>query len=121
MDKFGVLYASFPEELRGKIRGGVIRHKGHILVCIDNTQTKSDQEYTLRHELAHIALNHLDTPFPGDGVVFDSGFYRSNSQEAEADKYAEHMTDANLSELLQNAVWIKHIGEEESMSVFAQI
>ena len=112
MQKFKLLYADFPESLRGNLRGGVIRHKGHILIVVDSTQPEPDQDFTLRHELAHLVLNHFEEEYQGDGLFIDNGFYVSAAQEAEANEYAERMTDAELSQLMEYAEDIKRVGAE---------
>ena len=119
MQKFGLLYCEFPESLRGLVRGGVIHRKGHYLVCVDSTQTEPDQNFTLRHELAHILLNHFEAEYPGDGQFIDSGFYVSESQEAEANEYAEQMTEAELSQLMEYAEFIKHMTAEKLPQLMA--
>ena len=108
MQKFNLGYFVFPECIHGIIYGAVMRNKGTIAVYIDSSLTETEQAFALRHELSHIALNHLDAKYQGDGILIDSGFYISDAQEAEANEYAERMTDAELSELMKYAERNEH-------------
>ena len=112
MQKFRLLYMPFPDFMKGNIWGCVMRKKGVFAIFIDSQLSEQDQAFALRHELAHMVLNHHDAEFPGDGFVIDSGFYISESQEAEANEYAERMTDAELSQLMEYAASIKRVGAE---------
>lgn len=68
-------------------------HGGQLLILIDSTAPAAEQAKTLRHELAHIALDHFD----------DTA--RSLQQlEAEADSFAEQLTDTDVAALMQWAI-----------------
>ena len=121
MQQFRICYFPFPEDLSGNIFGSVMRQKGHIVVFIDSRLSDDQKTRTLKHELAHIILNHFDEPYPDDGIEFDDGFYRSESQEAEANQYAEHMTEMELSKLMEYAIDIRYAGEEDLRAALAQI
>lgn len=93
MTKFKLFYKPFPKELQG-IVNSFISARGQIpLIVIDSTSSEEAQRLALRHELAHLMLNHLDTP--------EADLDR---MEREADSIAEYMTDAEVSNLLQWAI-----------------
>ena len=121
MQQFKICYIPFPDVLSGNLYGSVVRKKGHIVVFIDSRLSDDQKNRTLKHELSHIVLNHFDIPYPGDGIEFEKGFYRSEAQEAEADKYAEQMTEMELSKLMEYAIDIRHAGEEDLQAALAQI
>lgn len=121
MHQFGICYFPFPDGLSGNLCGSVMRQKGHIVVFIDSRLSEAQKKRTLKHELSHIVLNHFDIPYPGDGIEFEKGFYRSEAQEAEADQYAEQMTEMELSKLMEYAIDIRYAGEEDLRAALAQI
>ena len=101
MMPFKVVYQVFPPGLHGIICGGVERRKNGYIILIDSLLTDEEKDHTLRHELSHIILNHFED-VPEDA---DHGFFcRSETQEAEAEEYANSMTDAELESLMQLAV-----------------
>lgn len=91
--KIIIIYKPFPEGMHGIIAGGVQRYEKGYLILIDCELTAEEQAFTLRHEFAHIMLNHCDT---GTGV-FGEGW---EQREKEADDYADKMTDSLLDALL---------------------
>lgn len=77
------------------------------VILIDRDATPEQQHFTLRHELAHLVLDHLAATKPlfeidsyGD-TMFGEGWLQ---REAEADQYAAAMTDTEFTELMQYAV-----------------
>ena len=77
----------------GMKRLNISAHGGRVTILIDSAQDEKTQRHALRHELAHVALNHLtDTT-------------RSLQQlEAEADEYAARMTDSEFADLMKGAI-----------------
>lgn len=93
MQKFRIRYKPFPAELHGEICGMVGGKPGGMLtVLIDSTLSDEEQKRTLKHELAHIFLEHLNQE---DRTYKDV--------EAEADAAAARMTDTELEALLKLA------------------
>ena len=90
MKPFKLDYRPFPAECRGAVTGMTCLCGGQLQILIDSTAPAAEQAETLRHELSHIALDHFD----------DTN--RSIQQiEAEADSYAEQLTDADVAALMQ--------------------
>lgn len=95
MKQFKLQYIPFVEEIRGYVRG-IARmdvKRGRYYIYIDSTLPQDQQKWTLKHELAHIYLGHLDNPERDVEEV-----------EAEADAKADTMTDEELNELLKWAI-----------------
>ena len=91
MKPFSLFYVNFPAGCEGEVYGITgIDSEGNYTVAIDSAQDKETQAQALRHELAHIYLEHLE---PGN---------RKTIQEAEqeADEYAGRMTGKELDYLL---------------------
>ena len=63
------------------------------MILIDCELSEEEQAFTLRHEFAHIMLNHCET---GTGV-FGEGW---EQREKEPDNYADKMTDSLFDALL---------------------
>lgn len=93
MQNFRIRFKPFPPEVHGLI-GGVTGGKpgGMLTVLIDSTLPEDEQKKTLKHELAHIFLNH-----------FDQDERDIEDIEAEADATAASMTDAEMERLLKMA------------------
>ena len=93
MQRFTLIYRPFPAECGGTIYGMTTGAGGRVTILIDSAQDEKTQRHALRHELAHVALNHLtDTT-------------RSLQQlEAEADEYAARMTDSEFADLMKGAI-----------------
>ena len=53
-----IQYIPFPNSLRGVVYG-MVSGKGSIV--IDSSQDEATQDRTLRHELAHLVLRHMDS------------------------------------------------------------
>lgn len=76
-------------------------------IFIDSNGTPDQQAHTLRHELAHLKLNHMkETPALAaisstGNDMFGPGWI---DREHEADTYAEQMTDEEFTELMQYAI-----------------
>ena len=91
MSPFTLTYHPFPEEIRGIVMGAVqyMEKLGRYRIVIDSTLDADRRRHALKHELAHIALNHLtDLTETIDDV------------EKAADDYADQMTDDEFSELM---------------------
>ena len=91
--KIIVIYRTFPEAIQGIFAGGVQRYEKGYLILIDCKRSPEEQAFTLRHELAHIMLNHCET---GSGI-FGEGW---EQREKEADDYADKMTDSLFQSLM---------------------
>lgn len=91
MSPFTLTYHPFPEEIRGIVMGVVqyMEKLGRYRIVIDSTLDADRRRHALKHELAHIALNHLtDLTETIDDV------------EKAADDYADRMTDDEFRELM---------------------
>ena len=90
-----------------------IQNEHGLFVLIDSSATEAAQAFALRHELAHIVLNHLEQTKPLDKIdsygndMLGEGWI---DREREADKYAEEMTEADLAQLMQYADSIQRTG-----------
>lgn len=87
---------------------GFVYHNGrNCYILIDSEGTPEQQAKTLKHELAHLALNHLAKATPIDKInsygdnMFGDGWI---DREHEADEFAEQMTDAEFAALMQYAI-----------------
>ena len=107
MNKFNLIYQPFPEEIQGLIPGFTGHREDDYTVFIDSTQTEEKQDLTLRHELSHLWLGHLDE----DKRTETSQAYLDNIDEieAEANNYADQMTDEELSYLMTFAQSVKRL------------
>ncbi len=93
MQPFKLYYRPFPADCSGTVYGITCYHGGRYLILIDSAAPAEQQAATLRHELAQIKLNHF------------SDTARSTEQlEAEAESYAEQMTEAEFDALMQWAI-----------------
>ena len=107
MQHFKLKRHPFPAELQGKIYGATIFANGLYMILIDSTATEEKQAATLRHELAHIVLNHLEQTKPVNEInsfgddMFGAGWIE---REREADQYAAKMTDCEYQQLMQWAI-----------------
>ena len=104
MMKFKVYYHEFPASIHGNVRAFVLKQDGYAMIVIDSQLPKNQQEKALKHELAHLSLDHMISPLPKDadtkcGYIIDSEVW-----EAEADKYAEAMTQEEYEALMQWAI-----------------
>lgn len=97
MTHFDLIFLQFPEEIQGIIPGLTQCKGDHCTVLIDNSQSEEIQRKTLRHELSHIRLGHFDE----DRTESDQAYLRNiQSIEAEADLYADQMSEEELSYLM---------------------
>ena len=103
MVHFKLCYYEFPPSIHGKARACVFRKNGHVIIIIDSLLPKDQQEKSLKHELAHLALDHLINTPPKDADIY-LGCIESDTLEAEADKYAEAMTQEEYEALMQWAI-----------------
>ena len=101
--KFKLYYHEFPEALHGKARAFVLKEDDHAMIVIDSQLPKDQQEMALKHELAHLSLDHLIRTPPKDTVMIQYAGI-SETWEAEADKYAEAMTQEEYESLMQWAI-----------------
>lgn len=93
MMHFKLDYAPFPAELQGYVIGFISSKEGRLpWVIIDSTRDTETQKKALRHELAHLSLNHCDTEADLEAM------------EREADALADSMTEADLEALLKWAI-----------------
>lgn len=91
MSPFTLTYHPFPEETRGIVTSVVqyMEKLGRYRIVIDSTLDADRRRHALKHELAHIALNHLtDLTETIDDI------------EKAADDYADQMTDEEFSKLM---------------------
>lgn len=99
MTRFAVNYMAFPEDMRGKTLGTTIENPNNadqFVILIDNTQSPEVQKQTIKHELAHIFLNHFHQPWKTE-----------EQREAEAEEKAIRMSDNEMHTLLNMAVNIR--------------
>ena len=103
MMKFKVYYHEFPASLHGKTRAFVLKQDGYAMIVIDSQLPKDQQEKSLKHELAHLSLDHLIKPLPKDADA-ECWYVKSEAWEAEADRIAEAMTQDEYEALMQWAI-----------------
>ena len=103
MQHFHLEKKPFPAAIHGKIPGVIMESGGRYLIIIDSTNTEETQTAALRHELAHLALNHLEQTKPLyqidsiDNSMFGEGW---TNREQAADRYAEAMTEEEFADLM---------------------
>lgn len=103
MTPFSLKYVPFPEDLHGKIPGFTVVKGNDYFILIDSNMPESEQTHILKHELAHIVLNHQELTKPVEEIntfgddMFGPGWL---TREAEADAYADAMTDQEFQTLL---------------------
>lgn len=90
MQRFYLEYRPFPPPIKGKCNGVTARTDGKYFILIDSSNPPEQQALTLRHELAHIALNH-----------FEDRTHTIDHIEQEAKDYAARMTDAEFNDLMK--------------------
>ncbi len=103
MMHFKLYYHEFPASVHGNARAFVMKKDGYAMIVIDSQLPKDQQERSLKHELAHLSLNHLIRPLPKDADP-ECKYIESESWEAEADRYAEAMTQEEYEALMQWAI-----------------
>ena len=120
MVKFKLVYAAFPdlEQFRkylpgDKCFGFAIYDEHGYTILIDSSGTEEQRKSTLRHELAHLVLNHLEETKPlfeinssGDDM-FGPGWIE---REHEADKLAEEMSEEEFTRLMMYAESVRDAG-----------
>ncbi len=109
MQKFNLLYWDFPKELHNHIGGWTIKQDERLTVLIDSLLPAEKQRFYLKHEIAHIALNHLNQPIPTGSEIVGGSWFISDLWEKEADTYAELMTDEELAYFMEYASSIRKI------------
>ena len=92
MKPFKVIYRPFPAEC-GTVTGAISQRNNRVLILIDSNRDEQTQRRTLRHELGHLMLGHLDNDVDPVDVL-----------EREADAYADRLTDDELSALLAGGI-----------------
>lgn len=99
MVPIAIRYQPMPDEIKGKIPGvtGYDPVKNRYLILIDCELEEAKKRWTLKHELSHILLGHFS-----DDRTESSQAYLKNIQEveAEANEYADRMTDHELDCIL---------------------
>ena len=100
MMKFKLFYCTFPDRIRENARAFILKQDGYAAIFIDCLQSKDQQERSLRHELAHLSLDHLTRPLPPDAGT-ECNYIESEAWEAEADRYAKEMTPEEYDALMQ--------------------
>ena len=93
MTKFKLYYRKFPDGAHGVIHGYARMKEGYAVILIDSRLPEEQQKHTLRHELAHLWLNHFDDTDIGIAAI-----------EAEADRFADEMTQEEFQNLMQWAI-----------------
>ena len=88
MRPFELVYRPFPAEAGGVCSGVLRELRGRVVIMIDSSQDADTQAKALRHELAHLALGHLDDGRPLKAL------------EEEAEKYADQMSDEGFNDLM---------------------
>ena len=99
MTRFRLVYASFPESVRGSVKGitGMNPGDDFYIVIIDKDLSEDQKDRTLKHELSHIALGH----FESNRTESCSDYLRNiEAIEEETDNYADQMTDEEYSRLM---------------------
>ena len=96
--EYAISFLPFPKEIQGKLFGFIFQEikKDRYEILIDNTRPRDQQKISLKHEFAHLLMNHffqLDKPI--------------DEIEKEAEAKAQQMTDEELQVLLNAAVSIK--------------
>ena len=109
MENFNLVYWDFPEGLHNEIGGWTIKQNGQLTVLIDSLLPAEKQRFYLKHELAHIALNHLNRPIPTGSEMVGGCWLISDLWEKEANKYAELMTDEEFDYFMGYASCTKKI------------
>lgn len=114
MEHFKLIYMPFTElsELKQcqpdrQCFGFLYNNGRRNFILIDSEATPEQQHFTLKHELAHLALGHLAATRPlaeictfGDDM-FGEGW---EDREHEADQFAEEMTEEEFTHLMQYAI-----------------
>lgn len=90
MSNYRIIYRAFPEPLRGSVFGLTSRGNNSYTVLVDASLSDSKRKETLKHELSHILLGHLEDDKKPVDVI-----------EREAEQYAATMTDEDLERLIQ--------------------
>lgn len=123
MQRFTLIYAIIPEmkPIKDKLPAGrcwgfTAQTKHGCFIIIDGQAGNAAQNFTLRHELAHLALGHLSRTKPlseicttGDDMFGEGWIDREN----EADKYAAEMTDTEFANLMQYADSVLDAGRDD--------
>ena len=98
MKPFRLVYVAFPSP--ADVLGGVAVNdtlSGGYVIAINTIKPAEEQTRTLKHELAHIVLGHvLDERTETDKSYLEN----LDAVEAEADCYADQMTDDEFLELM---------------------
>ncbi len=99
--KIKVIYRPFPKKIHGSVEGLTQKQNDHFLILIDDGNSAEIQDFALRHELAHIALNHFDKTLPIDEVISNGCNFGDEweQREKEADSLAGLMTAEELREI----------------------
>ena len=91
-----IVFCSFPESENPDLCGFAREDLNEYVIAINTKLPKDVQKITMKHEFAHILLNHVDR-------------YKAPTKEEqerneiEAEEYATEMTDETLQHLLKKA------------------
>lgn len=101
--KIKIAYRPFPKEIHGSVFGITKEQNNRFLILIDNENTAEEQDFALRHELSHIALNHFAQTLPIDNVISSGGCFGGGweQREKDADSLAQQMTVDELMQLCE--------------------
>lgn len=103
MTPFFLKYVPFPKDLHGRVPGFTVNQGNNFFILIDSTISENEQTRILKHEFAHIILKHLDQTKPVESIdTFEDDMFGPGwlTREAEADTYADAMTDQEFQTLL---------------------
>ena len=89
MKHFKLIYKSFPEFYSGVIFGATVFHNGEYVIVIDNNISDEKKNKCLRHELAHIVLDH-----------FNDSTATVKQIEEEAELYSKNMSENEYKSLM---------------------
>ena len=95
MTKIDILFFPFPAYLRNHFGGFATYAGGRYKIVIDRSQPEELQQRFLKHEYGHIMCGHLSSD-----TEPEYGTPEFDAREAEADAYADNMTDTEYNVLL---------------------
>ena len=105
MTKYILLYGRFPAGCEGKLYGVSIKNpNGTYAVWINTEMDEAIQAHALRHELAHLVLEHLEQEDPETEEAYQE-------RERITNEYADNMTTGELEYLLSFCTQKKEVPE----------
>mgnify|MGYP003369982427 CR=1 FL=1 len=96
MTKIDILFFPFPDYMFNHFGGFCTFSGGRYRVIIDNRQPEQLQQRFLKHEFGHIMCGHLLSSDPEPEYLSPE----FDAREAEADAYADAMSEAEYAALL---------------------